>query len=167
MAWIIEPNRSLNKDGLVNISHRKTLKLNQMCQNLQSLLPHFSYSLDQLLLSLTLHRKTGSSDVLDVLNRLGYGVPYTDLLFVLNIWAEWASKQKTHIPTNIKKGVFTTHVTDNIDWGTTQIHHTNSILIQHEPTGMKQELPNVHLEADYDFDRNTLQSFKAEKSHFH
>ena len=94
IAWIIEPNQSLNQDGLANLSDRKTLKVKQMCQNLQSLLPHFQPSLDQLLLSLTLHRKTGSSDVVDILNRLGYGVPYTKLLFVLNIRAEWASKQK-------------------------------------------------------------------------
>ena len=95
IAWIIEPNQSLNQDGLANLSDRKTLKVKQMCQNLQSLLPHFQPSLDQLLLSLTLHRKTGSSDVVDILNRLGYGVPYTELLFVLNIWAEWASKERS------------------------------------------------------------------------
>ena len=81
-------------------------------------------------------------------------------------WAEWASKQKTHIPSNVKKGLYTTHVADNIDWGTTQIHHTNSILIQYEPSERKPELANVHLEADYEIDRNTFRSSKAEKKTF-
>ena len=89
-----------------------------MRQYLQSIFPHFQSSLDQFLLSLTLHRKTGSSDVVGIFNRLEYGVPYTELLFGLNIWAKWASKQKTHIPSNVKKGLYTTHIADNIDWGT-------------------------------------------------
>ena len=160
IAWIIEPRQSLNKNGFVNLSSNKSLK------DLQSLLPKSQPSLDQLLLSLTLHRKTGSIDVVHILNRLGYGVPYTELLFVLNKWADWASKQKTHIPPNIKKGRCTTHVADNIDWARTQVHHTNSILIQHEPSGTKQEYTKVHLQADYEFDRNTFRSFKADKKNF-
>ena len=153
IAWIIGPRQSLNKNGFVNLSSNKSLKVQQICQNLQSLLPKSQPSLDQLLLAPTLHRKTGSSDVVHILNRLGYGVPYTELLFVLNKWADWASKQKTHIP-------------PNIDWARTQVHHTNSILIQHVGSGTEQEYTNVHLQADYEFDRNTFRSFKADKKNF-
>ena len=54
IAWIIEPRQSLNKNGFVNLSSNKSLKVQQICQNLQSLLPKSQPSLDQLLLSLTL-----------------------------------------------------------------------------------------------------------------
>ena len=33
-------------------------------------------------LSLTMHRKTGSSDVIDNLHKFGYGVFYTETLFI-------------------------------------------------------------------------------------
>ena len=163
LAWIVEPSKPLNKDGLVDLSHSKFLKINQICQNLQSLLPNVHPSIDQLLLSLTLHRKTGTRDVVDTIHKLGYGVPYTEVLFVENKWAEWTIKQEHHIPSNIKRGVYTTHIADNIGWARTQIHHTNSILIQHNTKNNEREFNSMHMEADYNFDRRNSRSFNREK----
>ena len=39
-------------------------------------------SKDQVILSLTMHTKTGSGDVVDTLHRLGQGISYSGTLFV-------------------------------------------------------------------------------------
>ena len=88
-------------------------------------------------MSLVLHRKTGSKDVVDLIHHLGHGLSYTETIFVEDKWAEWDEQQSSCIPSNIVKGQVTTHVADNIDWKNKSIsgketHHTNSILIQHQ-----------------------------------
>ena len=81
-----------------------------------------------------LHAKTRSRDVVDTVHRLGYGISYTDTIFVQDKWAEWSTNRSSIIPKNIQKGVVT-HVTDNIDFKNKSIqpgretHNTNSILI--------------------------------------
>ena len=110
------------------------------------------------MLSLILHRKAGSSDVLDTIHRLRRGVYYT----------EWDQNQNSHIPDNITKGIFTTVVADNIDWKNKSLsgketHNTNCILIQHdaysESSGSK-----VNVEPDYNYDKKKHRSFKGEPS---
>ena len=54
----------------------KAQKVLQITQNITALLPNTLPSKDQVLLSLTMHRKTGSSDVVDTLHRLGHGISY-------------------------------------------------------------------------------------------
>ena len=49
-----------------------------------------------------MHRKTGSSDVIQTLHKLGYGISYTETLFIKDKWADWAKSQSTIIPSNIK-----------------------------------------------------------------
>ena len=51
----------------------KAQKVLQITQNIRALLPNTLPSKDQVLLSLTMRRKTGSSDVVDTLHRLGQG----------------------------------------------------------------------------------------------
>ena len=60
----------------------KAQKVLQITQNIRALLPNTLPSKDQVLLSLTMHRKTGSSDVVDTLHCLGYGISYSETLFV-------------------------------------------------------------------------------------
>ena len=88
IAWIVDPNAPLGNEGLVKLSKTKELKVIQVAQNIESLLPHSQPSLDQALLSLVLHRKTGSSDVIDTIHKLGYGISYTETLFIEDKWAE-------------------------------------------------------------------------------
>ena len=69
--------------------------------------------MSQVLISLSIYAKTGSKLIVDDLRRLGTGIPYTETLFILDKWAEWAQKQGSIIPGNIVKSM-TTHVFDNI-----------------------------------------------------
>ena len=138
----------------------------QICRNIESLLPNAQPSLDQVLLSLILHRKTCSKDILDTFHRLGLGISYTEALFIENKWAEWDKKQNSCIPVNIAKGVPTTMVADNIDWKNKCIsgketHNTNCILIQHDSVTDRSRF-KVNLQPNYDFDRRKHVSFKSE-----
>ena len=56
------------------------------------------------------------------------------------------------------------HVFDNIDWnnktlGRIQTHHTNSILVQ--KYDLAENLSNVSLDADYNFQRENQRSYKG------
>lgn len=74
LAWIVDPTARLNNSGHVQVSETKAIKLQHLCQDIQALLPESQPSLDQVLLSLKMHRKTGSSGVVDTMHRLGYGI---------------------------------------------------------------------------------------------
>ena len=116
VSWIVYPCGQLDDTGLVKLPKSKAEKVLPVCQNIESLLPNTKPSLDQALLSLTMHRKTGSSDVIDTLHKLGYGISYTETLFIEDEWDEWAEAQSTIIPSNITVNIPTTLVADNIDW---------------------------------------------------
>ena len=121
-----------------------------------------------------MHRKTGSSDIIDTLHKLGYGISYTETLFIEDKWAEWAEAQSTIIPSNIKVNIPTTLVADNIDWenkgltGKEQTHNTNSALIQ-QIDAREANQSSIQLEPNYNFDRKQHCSFKSKStrlSHF-
>ena len=82
ISWIIYPCRQLDDTGLVKLPKPKAEKVLQECQNIEPLLPSTKPSLDQTLWSLTMHRKIGSSDVIDTLHKLGYRISYTERLFI-------------------------------------------------------------------------------------
>ena len=67
------------------------------------MLPKTKPSLDQALLSLTMPNKTGFSDVIETLHELGYGISYTETLFIKGKWEECLEPQSTIIPSKIKK----------------------------------------------------------------
>ena len=141
----------------------KARKVLQITQNITALLPNTLPSKDQVLLSLTMHKKTGSSDVVDTLHRLGHGISYSETLFVEDKWAEWSQYQSNLIPSNIISGVPTTLVSDNIDWknksirgNSNEAHHTNCILIKHkEDQQLKEEKSAVTLHPNYNYNRKT------------
>ena len=175
LSWIVNPTAPLCDNGRVQLSESKTAKIIQICQDIQALLPNAQPSLDQVLLSLTMHRKTGSSSVINTLHRMGYGISYTDTIFIEDKWAEWSEKQHSYIPTNIKEGVHCTHVADNIDWrnkdmaGNRETHNTNSILIQHKDTLVSDDTrvehkAQVSVVPDYDFDRSDHSAFTATRT---
>ena len=116
IAWIINSDARLDEAGKVKLSESRATKVCKVAQDIQAFLPHSQPSLDQVLVSLTMHRKTGSQDVVDTLYGLGHGISYTETMFIEDKWAEWASERNTDIPSNIKKDLPTTHVADNIDW---------------------------------------------------
>ena len=94
---------------------------------------HCHPALSQVLLSLNMCHKTGSSVVIEDLHKLGHGLSYTETKF--DKWAEWAENESTIVPSsNIEENIVVTHVVDNIDWKNKDIrekdtHNTNSILI--------------------------------------
>ena len=67
-----------------------------------------------MLLSLNIYHTTGSSTINDGLHKLGRGISFTENPFIEDKWEEWDSNQSTTIPSNIHKGISTTHVVDNI-----------------------------------------------------
>ena len=117
-------------------------------------------------MSLTVHRKTGSSGVTDTLHKLGYGISYTETLFIEDKWAEWTEAQSAIIPSNIKMNIPTTLVAGNTDWenkGLTrkeQTHNTSSILIQ-QTDAREASQSSIQLEPNYKFDRKQRRSFKS------
>ena len=146
-------------------SKRKSLKIQQIPRNLVSLMPSAHPSLGQVLLSLILHRKTGSRDVVDTINRLGYGVSYTQTLFIADKWAEWDRGQTVQYLLISPKNVLTTLVADNIDWENKSLsgietHNTNCILIQHRVLSQNIGCPKVSLQGNYEFDRKKHSSFR-------
>ena len=154
MSWIIDPCAPIGEDGMVKISSkRKSLKIQQISRNLVSLMPSAQPSLDQVLLSMILHRKTGSRDVVDTIHLLGYGISYTQTLFMEDKWAEWDRGQNRSIPANITKNVSTILVADNIDWKNKPLsgietHNTNCILIQHQVLSQNIGRPIVSLQGN-------------------
>ena len=154
MSWIIDPCAPIGEDGMVKISSkRKSLKIQQISRNLVSLMPSAQPSLDQVLLSMILHRKTGSRDVVDTIHLLGYGISYTQTLFMEDKWPEWDRGQNRSIPANITKNVSTILVADNIDWKNKPLsgietHNTNCILIQHQVLSQNIGRPIVSLQGN-------------------
>ena len=164
LSWIICPDSKLDDSGIATIPKTKREKVRQLVQNIVSLLPNFNPCLGQALLSLTMHRQTGSSNGIDTLHKLGYGLPYTETIFIEDKWAKWAENQSSIFPSNIKESQPTTHVADNIDWenrslaGSNQTHNTNSIFFQHTAD---QNNTSITLIPDYNFIRSSHRSFKA------
>ena len=82
-------------NGRVKLPKSKAQKILQITQNITALLPNTSPSKYQVLLSLTMHRKTGSSDAVDTLHCLRHGISYSETLFVEDKWADKWSQYQT------------------------------------------------------------------------
>ena len=120
------------------------------CDDIMTLTPTLKPALNQVLLSLNTYHKTSSSTIVNDLHKLRDGISYTKTRFIEDKWAEWSSRQSTIIPSNIRKGITTTHVVDNIDWknkdlNSPETHNTNSILIQN-CSDDQQFSQSVHVE---------------------
>ena len=130
IGWIIDPNARFSNDGFVKLSKNKSIKVMKICDDIMTLIPTLKPALGQVLLSLNTYHKTNTSTIADDLHKLGHGISYTETHFIEDKWAEWSSRQSTIIPSNIRKGITTTHVVDNIDWknkdlNSPETHNTN------------------------------------------
>ena len=81
-ALIVSPNSPFNIDGSVKLSKGKATKVTKICSDIESLIPNTTPSLSQVLLSLTMYRKTRSSVVIDDLHKFGHGMSYTQTKFI-------------------------------------------------------------------------------------
>ena len=83
ISWVVHL-----RGQIVMLSKSKAQKMLQITRNMTTLLPNILSSRDQVFLSLTMHRKIASSDVLGTLHRLGHGILYSEALFVEDKLAE-------------------------------------------------------------------------------
>ena len=168
LAWIVSPSSTYDDHGVVKLSETKATKVTKICADIESLIPNAMPSLSHVLLSLNVYRKTGSSNIISDLHKLGHGLSYTATKFIEDKWAEWTERQSSLIPCNIHKGMaVTTLVFDNIDWKNNDLrgketHNTNSILIQQNFESVSNT--KVDLTPDYNYDRKAHRSFKGFKS---
>ena len=164
IALIVSSNSPFDIDGSVKLSKGKATKVTKICSEIESLIPNTTPSLSQVLLSLRIYRKTGSSTVIDDLHKFGHGISHTETKFIEDKRAEWLEQQSPLLPTSIEKGLFTTLVFDNIDWKNKdhkckEIRNTSSILTQEIPS--QCNFTRVNLNPNYDFERSKRRSFKA------
>ena len=68
-ASIVSPNSTLDENGTVKLSKIKTTRVSKICDDIETLIPNVKPSLSQVLLSLNIYRKTGSSEVITDLHR--------------------------------------------------------------------------------------------------
>ena len=135
IALIVSSNAPFEIDVSVKLSKGKATKVTKICSDIESFIPNTTPSLGQVLLSLSMYRRTGSRTVIDDLHKFGHGISYTETKLKEDKWAEWLEQQLPLLPSNIEKGYITTLVFDNIDWKnkdhkSTETHNTNSILTQ-------------------------------------
>ena len=147
----------------MKLSKSKATKITKICSDIESLIPNTTPSLSQVLLSLSMYRKTGSSTVIDNLRKFGHGILYTETKFIEDKWAELSEQQSSLLSSNIEKGLITTLVFDNMDWKNKdcegkETHNTNSILIQEIPS--QCNFTRVNLNSNYDSERSKHRSFK-------
>ena len=115
LVILVNSKPSFDK-GITRLSPSKAVKTVKICENIESWIPSRKPSLSQVLLSLTLHRATGSSNVVKDILHYGHGISYDETIFVQDKWAEWCEKQSSLIPSNIESRKLVTHVVNNIDW---------------------------------------------------
>ena len=82
LALLVSLDSSFDNTGTVRISESKTTKIIKICEDIESLVPTRKPSLSQVLLSMTMHRKTASRNVVDTIHDSGHGISYTDTIFI-------------------------------------------------------------------------------------
>ena len=132
------------------MSKVKATKVSKICDDVETLISNAKPSLSQVLLSLNIYRKTGSSEVITDLHRIGHG---------------WSENQSKLVPNKIDGDSIVTLVADNIDWKNKtfkgeKTRNTNSILVQENTLLKDTERKGIVLQPDYDFDRKTHHSDK-------
>ena len=79
----------MDGDGVVILSKSKSTKVNEICQNIETLVPNAQPRLSQALVSLNMYCKTGSKSTVEDLSRLGHGISYTQAIFIPDMRAPW------------------------------------------------------------------------------
>ena len=140
----------MDENGTVKLSKVKATKVSKICDDVETLISNAKPSLSQVLLSLNIYRKTGSSEVITDLHRIGHG---------------WSENQSKLALNKIDGDSIVTLVADNIDWKNKtfkgeKTRNTNSILVQENTLLKDTERKGIVLQPDYDFDRKTHHSDK-------
>lgn len=137
LAWIIGASDDPQLESFVKVKesdHQKLVSITQDIIYIQSkckTAPPKHYCL-----AMAVRHLTGSTRILELLNRFGHCVSRATVSSLETSLAELQAGRSNLVPDGIRTGVFATIVSDNIDFdestltgeGTT--HHTNSIIIQ-------------------------------------
>ena len=83
IALIVSSNAPFEIDVSVKLSKGKATKVTKICSDIESLIPNTTPSLGQVLLSLSMYRRTGSRTVIDDLHKFGHGISYTETKFIV------------------------------------------------------------------------------------
>ena len=86
-------------------SKGKATKVKKIRSDIKWLISNTTPSLSQILLSLRMYKKMGSSTVIDDLHKFGHGILYTETKFIEDNWAEWSKQQSSLLSSNIEKSV--------------------------------------------------------------
>ena len=82
IASIVSPNSTFDENGTVIFSKVKATKVSKIYDDIEALIPNAKLPLSQMLLSLNIYRKTGSSEVVRNLHRIGHELLYTETTFI-------------------------------------------------------------------------------------
>ena len=138
LAWIVGASSEAKLDDYVEVSDAFHLKMLSVLQDIIYLESNGKKQTPKsLCLGLTMRHLTGSSQVLELLSKLGHCASYHSILRYDTTLAQLQlALGDVFIPAGVQKSVPTTIVWDNVDFGeeTTSghgtTHHTNGILIQ-------------------------------------
>ena len=72
----------------MKLSHVKPTKFSKICDDIEYLISNSEPSLSQDSLSLNIYGKTGSSEIMTDLHRLGHELSYTETKFIEDKWVE-------------------------------------------------------------------------------
>ena len=61
----VSPNSSMDGDGVVRLSKTKSIKVNEICQNIGAFIPNAQPTFSQVILSLNMYCKTGSKSIIE------------------------------------------------------------------------------------------------------
>ena len=125
----------MDESETVKLSKVKASTVSKICGDIETLISNAKPPLPQVLLLLNVYRKTGSSEVMTDLHRIGHGLSYTETIFIQDKCAEWSENQSKLVLNNIDEDSIVTLAADNTDsknktFKGEETHNTNSILIQ-------------------------------------
>ena len=136
-AWIVGFSDDPRSTNYVEVDKNADLKLTSLCQDIIYL--SFKGRIltpKSLALGMTIRHLTGSSRLLSIINKLGHSASVDTIIGLETSLAELHLNKQKLIPHAFARGVPTTLVWDNIDFGEETLsgkgttHHTNGLMIQ-------------------------------------
>ena len=144
VALIVSPNSPFDIDSSVKLSKGKRTIVTKISSDIELLIANKTPSVSQVLLSLSMNRKTGSSTVINDLHKFVPGIWYIEIKFIEDKWAESSEQLSPLLPSNIEKHLITMLVFDSIAWKNKdhtgkETHNTNLILRKYQANVISPE----------------------------
>jgi hypothetical protein len=163
MAWSTGLSNEVGTDSFVKVEPAKHMKLLSILQDVMYLSSSGStFCPKSVALGLTVRHWTGSFRVVELLNRLGHAISPMTVRRLETALAQLQIDTNEGIPMNLKRGVPTIFVADNIDFseetisGAGTTHHTNCLAIQVAPD--VRQIQEQRPETSIDKRKSTLEA---------